>query len=160
MPVLKQFKIVALGYRPWDALAQARPLAPMVRCDIVHSRKPRGRAGVKSVRGLNGEVCLDERVVILRRRRLFGRSTRSLRLASILAVEFRPGGATANGYLHLLTHGSVPHQGDLRAAVANHDTVMLASFQNRAFRRLAGEIGAAIAAAGGGNAELLRDRTA
>ena len=100
---------------------------------------------MKSVRGLNGEVCLDERVVILRRRRLFGRSTRSLRLASILAVEFKPGGATANGYIHFLTYGSTPHGGDLRAAVANPDTVMVAAFQNRAFRRLAAEINAALA---------------
>jgi hypothetical protein len=113
---------------------------------------------VKSVRGLNGEVCLDDRVVILRRRRLFGRSTRSLRLASILGVEFRPGGVTANGYIHFLTHGSIRHQGDLRAAVASADTVMVAAFQNRAFRRLAGEIGAAIGAARGA-AEALRGRT-
>jgi hypothetical protein len=102
---------------------------------------------VKSVRGLNGEVCLDDKVVILRRRRLFGRSTKSLRLSSILAVEFRPGGATANGYIHFLTHGSTPHEGDLRSAVANVDTVMLAAFQNRAFRRLAGDISAILGAA-------------
>ena len=102
---------------------------------------------MKSVRGLNGEVCLDDKVVILRRRRLFGRSTKSLRLSSILAVEFRPGGATANGYIHFMTHGSTPHDGDVRAAVANVDTVMLAAFQNRAFRRLASDIMTVIAAA-------------
>ena len=102
---------------------------------------------MKSVRGLNGEVCLDDKVVILRRRRLFGRSTKSLRLSSILAVEFRPGGATANGYIHFLTHGSTPHDGDLRAAISNVDTVMLAAFQNRAFRRLASDIATIIAAA-------------
>jgi len=101
---------------------------------------------VKSVRGLNGEVCLDDRVVILRRRKLFGRSTRSLRVASIQAVEFRPGRATANGYIHLLTHGSKPHNGDLKAALANADTVMVAAFQNRAFRRLVGDITAALQA--------------
>ena len=102
---------------------------------------------MKSVRGLNGEVCLDDKVVILRRRRLFGRSTKSLRLSSILAVEFRPGGATANGYIHFMTHGSTPHDGDLRAAIANVDTVMVAAFQNRAFRRLVSDLTTVLAAA-------------
>lgn len=104
---------------------------------------------MKIVRGLNGEVCLDDHVVILRRRRLFGRATRRLRLASVLGVEFQPGGATANGYLHLITLGTRAHGGNLPAAIACADTVMVAAFQNRAFRRLATEISEAIQALSG-----------
>ena len=85
--------------------------------------------------------------MILRRRRLFGRSTRSLRLSSILAVEFRPGGSTANGYIHFLTYGSTPHDGNLRAAIANVDTVMVAASQNPAFPRLASDITTVLPAA-------------
>ncbi|WP_158613190.1 MULTISPECIES: DUF4429 domain-containing protein [unclassified Frondihabitans] len=100
-----------------------------------------------SVKGHNGQITFDGETVAITREGFFGRigqgrSTKSLPIRSIGAVQFKPASALVNGYLQFSVQGEVSQRNNqlgsrVTGAAADENSVIFTKKQQAEFQELA-----------------------
>jgi Domain of unknown function (DUF4429)/Short C-terminal domain len=99
----------------------------------------------KQIKGVNGQIMIEGDWLTIERKGFFGRvghskGDRRIPLASITAVQVRPAGSFANGFIRFTVPGSPELRGGLQNASKDENAVIFRKSQAKEFEQLRAEV--------------------
>jgi hypothetical protein len=115
--------------------------APQMSSTTTPADEPLSDDGSIHARGVNGQITINGDWLTIERKGFFGRvghskGDRRIPLASITAVQVRPAGSVANGFIRFTVPGSPELRGGLQNASKDENAVIFKKSQADDFERV------------------------